>query len=176
VAANRNFIFGGLAIISSGLLGLFVLPRLGSNSKAVGSVVADFSLPLVELSGEQGDRFSIGVHRGKVVVLDFWATWCGPCLEQSRTLERFAAVPRSNVVVVGVNEGERLETVSAYLRKHPISYQVVLDEEQGVGDRFGVRSLPTLVVIDAAGKLSSISSGVVGYARLERLVTDAARD
>lgn len=163
----------GLILVISLLFGLFVLPKLSPSPHAVGGAVADFSLPLVELDRPEGARFKLSAHRGKVVVLDFWATWCAPCLEQSKVLERFVSVPRGNVVVVGLNEGESLSKVVPHLRRHPTSYAVALDEEQLVGDALGVRGLPTLVVVDPEGKLSFMGSGLVPYGRLERVVADA---
>ncbi|HMA92852.1 MAG TPA: TlpA disulfide reductase family protein [Polyangiaceae bacterium] len=161
-----------IVMIASVLLGLLGLPRIGERSARTGAVAPEFSLPVVS-GGDSGSRISLGAYRDTVVVLDFWATWCAPCAEQARVLEQFVAV-RPPVEVVGVNQGEDLAVVQAYLAQHPSSYPIVLDTEQRVGDAYGVRGLPTLVVIDRNGRIAATVSGVISYGRLERLVAEAA--
>lgn len=168
-----------LVLVTSGLFGLLVLPKLGPKRATPNFMAADFSLPLVEAApgkspSPSGDRFSLAAVRGKVIVLDFWATWCGPCREQATTLERFASAHSKDLVLLGVNEGEPRAIVEGYLASHPASYPIVLDESEQVGQGFGVKGLPTLVVIDAQGRISSITAGLLPYSRIEWLVSEAS--
>lgn len=162
-----------LVILSSLFLGLLGLPRIGAKSARAGAMAPEFSLPVVS-GGDAGSRISLSAYRDKVVVLDFWATWCGPCAEQARVLEQFVAAGHPTVAVIGVNQGEEPGIVQAYTDQHHASYPIVLDADQRVGDAFGVRGLPTLVVIERSGRVSASVSGIIPYARLERLVTEAA--
>jgi thiol-disulfide isomerase/thioredoxin len=162
-----------LAIVASLLFGLFVLPRMGPRPTRVGTVAADFSL-LVVAGGNGVDRISLSAQRGQVTILDFWATWCGPCAEQAQILEQYVARGRADVRILAVNEGESDETVRQHLAKRKASYPVVVDSDESVGRSYSVRGLPTLVIVDKDGRIASMVSGVVPYARLERLVAEAA--
>jgi cytochrome c biogenesis protein CcmG, thiol:disulfide interchange protein DsbE len=165
----------GLVVVVSLLFGLFVLPRIQPSEGARGAMAGDFSLPIVA-GGDLGDRISLHDQLGKTVVLDFWATWCGPCAEQTKILERFAKGMDPAVRVIGINEGEPAAVLSAYFEQHSAAYPVVSDLDEFTGQRYGVRGLPTLVVIDKNGRISAVSSGVVPYARLVRLVAEASRE
>jgi cytochrome c biogenesis protein CcmG, thiol:disulfide interchange protein DsbE len=161
-------------LVGSLLFGLLVLPRVASHEVRASSLVPNFSLTLLNGDGtENSSRLSLTALRGKVTILDFWATWCGPCAEQAKILERYNSVPRSNVEVIGINAGEPTEVVSKHLRQHPAGYAIALDETSQVGEAFGVRGLPTLIVIAPNGRVSAVTSGVVSYAQLERLVRSA---
>jgi thiol-disulfide isomerase/thioredoxin len=175
-APKQAWVLLVLILVTSALFGLLILPRIGPRAGRAQAMAADFTLPLLAsngASGANGDRISLSALRGKTVALDFWATWCGPCIEQAKTLERLAQVHRDDVVVIGINEGERADVVRQHLRTRSISYAIALDEEEQVGRGFGVRGLPTLVVVDKNGKISSVTSGLLPYSRLERLIADA---
>lgn len=162
-----------LVAVASLAFGLLALPRIGPKAFASGGMAPDFSLPVV-MGAEPNARISLANYRGKIVVLDFWATWCRPCAEQARILEQFLTAARRDVVVLGINQGEDAETVRAYFAQHAPVYPIVLDRDERVGQSFSVQGLPTLVVVDGAGRVVSSNAGIVSYARLERLVTEAA--
>jgi thiol-disulfide isomerase/thioredoxin len=170
---RQAYVTLGLVLGTSLMFGLLVLPRIGPREGRTGALAPEFSLPIVA-GGDANDRVSLLAQRGKVTVLDFWATWCGPCVEQAKVLERYVALARPDVLILGVNEGEPVAVLRPYFEQHRVSYPVVADLDESVGQSFSVSGLPTLVVVDKTGKIASVTSGVVPYARLERLVADAA--
>ena len=106
----------GIVLLLSALVGWFLLPALGARVRqAVGEPVADFSLPVI-IGGDRDSRQSLQALRGKVVLMDFWASWCGPCRQTLPLVERLARErAKKNLVVLGINQGESAETIHQFL-------------------------------------------------------------
>ncbi|MBN1606704.1 MAG: TlpA family protein disulfide reductase [Polyangiaceae bacterium] len=157
------------------LFGLFVLPRLDpGRSVLLGAQASDFALPVI-YGGEPGGRIRLSELRGHVVLLDFWASWCRPCLEQMTILDRAAREPHfRTAMVIGVNSDEQPEQALALLGRLKPSYPTVADEGGAVARAFGVDGLPTLVVIGADGVVRAIETGVMSGEQIAALL-DSAR-
>jgi thiol-disulfide isomerase/thioredoxin len=109
--------------------------------------------------------------RGRVVVLDFWATWCGPCNVTSPILDAFAkAHAEEGVTVVGISQDNDPEDVEAWLVRHKVSYVVAHDSTGQAGRTYGVSNLPTLVVVDREGNIRAKRVGVTQRGELERIL------
>jgi thiol-disulfide isomerase/thioredoxin len=94
------------------------------------------------------------VARGRVVLVDLWASWCEPCVEAIPALIRLERTYRpGGLVVVGVNVGEDPETARAFAEKAGITYPVYVDPEFALADRIGSRNVPTILVVDRSGKI-----------------------
>lgn len=135
-------------------------------------MAADFSLPVVNDAGQSGpDRMSLHDQRGKVVLLDFWATWCRPCQITTPMLARLSARYRDRgLTVVGVNVDENgPEAVPFFSRRFGINYPVLYDDGQ-VSSRYGIRGLPTLVLIDRQGWIRYRHTGVESEQELVRQI------
>ncbi len=100
--------------------------------------------------------------KGKIVLLNFWATWCPPCRDEIPSIQKlWNAMKGKNFTVMGVSIGESEGTVRDFVGKNKMSYPVFLDSSGAIGTAFGARSIPTTYVIDKTGKAIA---GIVGGA------------
>jgi cytochrome c biogenesis protein CcmG/thiol:disulfide interchange protein DsbE len=167
------------------LLGFAWLPRLfrGFDHGMVDKPAPDFDLPVlsqgaVMKTSPQGDakRFALKDLRGKAVVLDFWATWCGPCQAELPIIDGVARrMANKDVVIIGVNQDDQQEAADQWIadRRTPMAFPMIYDDTN-VGSRmFDVHNLPTLVVVSKTGKIVGFRVGVTEAAELERLIEKA---
>jgi thiol-disulfide isomerase/thioredoxin len=118
-----------------------------------GSAAPDFDLPRVD--GQPGN-LALADLRGKVVLLDFWATWCPPCLQMLPVLHELHAEWKDRgVTFVGIHAGDTPpDEIAAFLREKPASYPVVRDDDSGsVSGRFKVMALPQFVLLGRDGAI-----------------------
>jgi thiol-disulfide isomerase/thioredoxin len=127
----------------------------GTESALVGKPAPDFEL---ELLG--GTRFHLAQNKGKVVILDFWATWCGPCLQAMPQVERVANELRDrNVLLVAVNLQEDAKQITSMLERHKLQPTVALDRDGAVADKYAANAIPQTVVIDRNGTIARLFVG-----------------
>lgn len=126
----------------------------------------DKPAPNFELVAMDGQRVRLSSFRGRVVFLNFWATWCEPCQRELPAFAEFSESQGVNgAVILALNMAENVETIDTYFTEHGISgIQVLLDEKLDVQSAYGVRQFPTTYVLD--------STGVVRYMHLGEMTTD----
>ena len=121
-----------------------------------GQAAADFTL-----SDLDGHAHKLSAERGKVVMLDFWATWCGPCRLQMPAVDRlYKEFKDKGLVVFAVNQGEPAERARAYLEKQSYTPTALLDSKGEVGRQYQVRGIPTLVIVGRDGTIVAHWVGV----------------
>ncbi len=117
--------------------------------------------PPFTLKGVKGSTVSLAAYKGKVVLLDFWATWCAPCrIEMPRVEKLYREFRAKGLVVFGVDYAEDPATVKGFLAKNPYSIPILLDVNGDVGRKYQADGIPTLVVIGRDGRISSYFTGV----------------
>lgn len=107
----------------------------------------------------QGKKFSSAIGKGKVMILDFWATWCPPCRETIPVLEKLQAKFSKQLVVVGASVSEYTpKDLPKFVKARPIKY-TVLAEMDTFAEKFNVTGLPTLLVVDKKGVIRHVIEG-----------------
>jgi thiol-disulfide isomerase/thioredoxin len=127
----------------------------GTESLLVGKPAPDFEL---ELLG--GTKFRMAQNKGRIIILDFWATWCGPCLQAMPQVEQVAREFRDrNVRLVAVNLQEEAKQISAMLERHKLGPEVALDRDGSVAEKYQANAIPQTVVIDREGTIVRLFVG-----------------
>jgi peroxiredoxin len=128
---------------------------LGTDSPLVGKPAPDFTLDLIS-----GKRFHLAETKGSIVVLDFWATWCGPCMQAMPQVERVAEEFKDRgVQFFAVNLQETPEQINGTLERHKLHPTVVLDREGTVAEKYKAVAIPQTVIIDREGKIARLFVG-----------------
>lgn len=157
------------------VVGAFVLIALLPKFKGSSSVLEGKTAPdvvfAVAANGEAGSKVQVSGYKGHPVVLDFWATWCGPCTMQAPILDRIARRYESKgLVVLGVNVDDSPEVARAHAKRQGLSYPIVMDTVRDGSRKYGVERLPSLVVIDREGRVIKYMSGLVDEASLDEVI------
>ena len=99
-------------------------------------------------------------YKGQVVFLNFWATWCPPCLKEMPAMERlFLQMKGKPFVMLAVNQGESLEVVRAFLKRRGFTFPVVMDESGDIGASYNANALPLTYIIDRKGLIVGRARG-----------------
>jgi thiol-disulfide isomerase/thioredoxin len=120
----------------------------------IGAAAPKFKLP--DLKGRD---FSLDQYKGKIVLMDFWATWCGPCRMSMPLLEKLQREYPKDLVLLAINLQEPEDVVRDYIRKENVGSQVLLDKEGTVGEAYGIGSIPMHVLVDRNGIIRHVQLG-----------------
>ncbi len=137
--------------------------------------------PRVDLSGDpapdftlsdlQGKQVVLSQHAGEVVVLNFWATWCGPCKQEIPAFAKFHT-EHPEIPLYGISVDDKLSTkqLEVHSERLGINYPVLHDRYSIASSDYGVQNLPTTIVVGADGTVIAAHAGALTLSRLERMV------
>ena len=122
----------------------------------IGKKAPNFESVLLDSS-----KFKLSEQKGKVVVLDFWATWCGPCVKAlPELIEKTSQFNEKDVVFIAVNQGESRKIISTFLKKKKLQgLTVALDKKQNIGRDYKVQGIPKTIIIDQKGTIRHVEVG-----------------
>ena len=166
----------GLALVAvAGLLVLLVWKVVRQETGGVARNEAAPAFDLPRLNGE--GNLSLASLRGRAVVVNFWASWCDPCRDESPYLERTWREKRGDgLLLVGVNEEDVSKDARRFARRHGLTYPLVRDRSGGLREDYGLRGYPETFVVDRHGRIVERIAGPVHRERLrERFERAVAR-
>jgi cytochrome c biogenesis protein CcmG, thiol:disulfide interchange protein DsbE len=166
---SERVLYPVLGIVLAVIVGLTVTRR-----HSLGPAPA-LDLPLITNRGALSDQHvRLNELRGKVVILDFWATWCGPCRVMTPVLMRLSErFKNRGLVVVGVNVDDAgPAVVPDFQRSYGIGYGLVYDVQRAASMNYHIEGLPTLIVVDRQGEVQFRHAGVSSEAELATLIED----
>jgi peroxiredoxin len=140
---------------------------MGSRVPAVGMQAEDFHLP--DLAGKEQ---SLSQYRGKIVLMNFWATWCKPCTTEMPAMQTtYDKLRDKGFVVLAINELEDDARVREHIKQYGHTFPVLMDHDNKVANQFGVVGLPVSVFIDQDGRVQEyIKGGLLTEQRIEETV------
>jgi peroxiredoxin len=177
MAGRRNLLYIAAAVAIIAGVALFIVTMQwrttapGGVKGADGRIAADFTLE--DLSGRS---ITLASLRGKVIFLNFWATWCAPCLEEMPSMQALYEQMRSNpdFVMLAVSQDQRgRQAVKPFIDKNGFRFQVLLDPDGQLAESYGLRGVPETFIIDRSGRIVAHHAGAFDWSRPD--VSDALK-
>lgn len=121
-----------------------------------GQAAPNFRLPLLDSK----KKVSLKQYRGKVVYVDFWASWCGPCRQSLPLLTKLRTeMKKQPFEVLAINLDEETAAAKGFLREYPVNYPVLLDPEGQVASQYQLPGMPTSFILDKRGRIQHVHVG-----------------
>jgi peroxiredoxin len=147
----------GTIKVSTLLLGLalWAAPGLPAASMTAGAPAAAFQLPAAV-----GEPVSLGHLRGQVVLINFWASWCGPCRQEMPILDQlYRKYKAAGFTLLGVNVEPKSGDAISFLKATPVSFPILFDTQSKVSNLYEVSGMPSTVIVDRKGNVRYVHHG-----------------
>src|ERR1700691_96367 len=143
-----------VSILSLGLA-LSVAPALPAASVTAGAPAAAFQLPAAA-----GDPVSLAELKGQVVLINFWASWCGPCRQEMPILDQmYRKYKAAGFTLLGINVEPKSVDAISFLKATPVSFPILFDTQSKVSNLYEVSGMPSTVIVDLFRNVRSVHHG-----------------
>ncbi|HYL72040.1 MAG TPA: TlpA disulfide reductase family protein [Candidatus Dormibacteraeota bacterium] len=116
--------------------------------------------PGFSLDSRAGSQVSLAQYKGQVVMINFWASWCGPCRQEMPLLESiYKKYSKMGFTMIGVNVEPDSNAANEWLKQTPVSFPILYDKDSKVSKLYDVSGMPSTVIIDRSGKLRMLHRG-----------------
>ncbi len=157
---NRwHLLFVAILLLGSSWLWMNRVPVVAAVDVRTPQPAVDHPAPNFTLTTLTNETFTLQEAQGKPIVLNFWATWCGPCQRELPALQAAAERYGDRVLILGVDQGESVEVVQRYVDEKGLTFAIPLDSDFAVSGLYNVRGLPTTYFIDSQGIIRQIWLG-----------------
>jgi thiol-disulfide isomerase/thioredoxin len=119
--------------------------------------------PPLSLRDVEGREHKLADYKGKVIILNFWATWCDPCREEMPSMQRLQDKLAGKLVILAVDYGEGPPRIKDFLSKVPVRFTVLLDRDTSAASAWKVKVLPTTLVIGPDQSVRFVAVGDIGW-------------
>jgi peroxiredoxin len=121
----------------------------------IGGFSPDFTLPALDTGSGAPPPIHLYAHRGHVVLVNFWATWCPPCVEEAPSLEKFSAqMQKMGVEVIGVSVDQDAEALKKFAAQYHLTFPIARDPNQTASAKFGTYQFPETYILDRDGRVA----------------------
>ncbi|MBB6019997.1 peroxiredoxin [Paenibacillus sp. JGP012] len=149
-----------IAMVALGVgIWAIVTNLLNAESKSSTPIRAGAEAPDFEAVNSKGEQVQLSDYRGKAVMLNFWASWCTPCVREMPLVHELAQQHSSNVETLFINVGESKGTINEFMKSHQFDFPVIIDATGKVSSLYRITGLPATMVIDQAGQFKHILLG-----------------
>ncbi len=147
-------------LVASACLGAALLGTSATTPATTASISLGAPAPQFALPASAGGTVSLADFKGQVVLLNFWASWCGPCRQEMPILDQlYHKYHQAGFTLIGVNVEPASEAATKILASNPVAFPVLFDKASTVSNLYGVPGMPSTIIVDRKGTVRYVHQG-----------------
>jgi len=155
--SGNRMLYGKVKLL--GILLALALPAL-SGSALAGDIVPGAAAPNFVLNSSSGKPVSLSDLKGQVVLINFWASWCGPCRQEMPILDQlYRSYQAAGFTLLGVNVEPNAADADKFLKDTPVSFPILFDPKSTVSNLYQVSGMPSTIIVDRDGRIRYVHHG-----------------